>query len=260
VAVFARDTLTMTGMPGFADHLLALGLGLALPAWAAFKFRRFREAARLGSLDRAREYTYTIILQWTVVATTLSVWVLSGRSFASLGLVVPGGRALAVGVGVTAAVLLALAAQQRALRNLTPERREQLRSQVESVVELLPRNRREHLVFRALAVTAGTCEEILYRGFLIWYLAAYSGRWPAVVAAGLVFGIAHLYQGPAGVLKTGLVGVFSGALYQLSGSLLWPMILHSAVDLQGGSAAHYLGLSDEDGVSGTAPPASVEPP
>lgn len=44
------------------------------------------------------------------------------------------------------------------------------------------------------------------------------------------------------MIKTGATGLVMGVLYVGTGSLLFPMILHAAVDLQGGAMArHVLG-------------------
>ena len=59
-------------------------------------------------------------------------------------------------------------------------------------------------------MTAGVCEELVYRGFMIAYFSAALGVsfWVAAVLSSVAFGIAHFYQGPAGILRTGLVGMF----------------------------------------------------
>jgi len=85
-----------------------------------------------------------------------------------------------------------------------------------------------------MSVTAGICEEFYYRGFLFAYLAGLLTGVPAgavIVLAGLVFGLGHLYQGAAGVIKTGTVGALLGLLYWMTGSLWAPMLLHTVVDL-----------------------------
>lgn len=103
------------------------------------------------------------------------------------------------------------------------------------IAPLLPRTDEEAAHFRVLSVTAGICEEIVYRGYLIWYLAVFIGPWPAALAAGVLFGVLHLYQGTQGISRAGALGVVMALLYVGSGSLLWPMILHAAVDLNGGA-------------------------
>jgi len=102
-----------------------------------------------------------------------------------------------------------------------------LRGQLGRASPLLPTTDAEHRVFRALAVTAGICEEILVRGYLIWYFGSFMHPWLAMTVAAVVFGVGHLYQGKSGVVKTGAVGLLMGALYLGTGSLLWPMIVHA---------------------------------
>lgn len=102
-------------------------------------------------------------------------------------------------------------------------------------VALLPVTRAERAWFAAVAVSAGLWEEVVFRGFLMGSL-----RWllphPAdpvlVIGSALVFGWAHLYQGPRGVVLTGLAGLLLGALALWSGGLVVPMVVHALIDLR----------------------------
>jgi membrane protease YdiL (CAAX protease family) len=113
--------------------------------------------------------------------------------------------------------------------------RRALAFQLRPVAALLPRTRTERRAFVLLAVTAGICEELLYRGFGLAAL-----RWavpgighPALIAVTAVaFGLAHLYQGPAGMVLTGLLGGYFAWIAISTGSLLPVMLLHALVDLR----------------------------
>jgi hypothetical protein len=146
---------------------------------------------------------------------------------------------LVVGAIITALGLALLHAQWRAVFVMDEQGLDVLRAQMQSVADFLPRTEGEAALFRRLSVTAGVCEEIVYRGYLIWYLSAFVGPWPAALLAALIFGGVHLYQGPAGVVRTGATGLAMAILYVGTGSLLWPMILHTAVDVQGGAMARH---------------------
>ena len=100
-------------------------------------------------------------------------------------------------------------------------------------------------LFRGVSVTAGVCEEILFRGFLIWYLATFFGLTVAVFASSAVFGLGHAYQGAGGILKTGVIGLVMAGLYVLSGSLWPPVALHAATDVVNGGIAHRVLLQHE---------------
>src|SRR5947208_2189146 len=99
-----------------------------------------------------------------------------------------------------------------------------------TVAALLPRSAAERRMFALLALTAGVCEEVLYRGFglaaLRW--AAPGLGHPALIAiTAAAFGLAHLYQGPPGVVMTGLVGAYLAWIAIATGSLVPVMVLHA---------------------------------
>jgi uncharacterized protein len=79
------------------------------------------------------------------------------------------------------------------------------------------------------------CEEWLYRGFFLAVVSAPAGGLPTVllvVVAAVAFGLAHAYQGPAGIVATGLLGGVMAAVYLQTGSLLLPVLLHAVIDLR----------------------------
>jgi membrane protease YdiL (CAAX protease family) len=86
-----------------------------------------------------------------------------------------------------------------------------------------------------VGITAGVCEEILFRGFLLRYLHTYPWQLNltlALLLSAIIFGAQHLYQGAKGVASTTVAGVFFGLLFLLSGSLLLPILLHALMDLR----------------------------
>ena len=104
-----------------------------------------------------------------------------------------------------------------------------------SVAFILPRSREERTWFAAMCIVVGVCEEIIFRGFLIRFLALPPitlGMIGAVCTAAFIFGIDHGYQGWMGVLTTAFLALVFGLLFLGTGSLLVPMILHVLLDLR----------------------------
>ena len=237
------------------DHLLAAVLVVGLPLLGAFTYRALLAALAQGQpRARLREYWQTIALEWSLVAAVLVVWRAAGRSAADLGLAVPDGRATLVGAALTLAALIGLTWQWFVIKRLDETGRDRLREQLAGAAGMLPADEPERRTFRLGALTAGSCEEILFRGFLVWYAATWIGPWPAAVVTSIAFGLGHLYQGRAGVIKTGLAGLVAGTLYVATGSLLWPIILHVAIDLQGGAVGWLVGRPAQVGLSAPPPP------
>lgn len=99
---------------------------------------------------------------------------------------------------------------------------------------LIPRTRREKGYFSATALAAGVCEEIVFRGFLLYLLRRIfleASLFLLAALAGLGFGAAHFYQGVKGVIKTVLLGILFGFLYISTDSLFVCMAVHFLFDI-----------------------------
>lgn len=86
-------------------------------------------------------------------------------------------------------------------------------------------------------ITAAFLEEVFFRGYLMKRLYELLGTndklaWGiALLVQAVVFGMAHAYQSPAGMIKVGLVGLMFGGAYFATGRKLWPLILaHGLID------------------------------
>ena len=100
---------------------------------------------------------------------------------------------------------------------------------------ILPISKSERWWFAAVGIGAGLSEELLYRGFLLYYLWVWLPGldWTQrIIISSLIFGLAHLYHGWKGILGTTVYGFCFAWLYAGSGSLLIPMTIHAAVDLR----------------------------
>ena len=194
---------------------------------------------------------WTIGSLWTLAAFGAALWLASGRSFASLGFTVPEGWRLWAAIALW---LLLAAYQGWAIWMLTrsAEQRAGLRGQVESLAAVLPHTRPELQWFSGVSLTAGFCEEFLYRGYFIWAFAPWLGWWGAAALSLPFFAAAHFYQGWNGVVRTGVVGALFTGVVALFDSL-WPAIaLHALIDL-GSGAMSWLALRErpEAGSSAT---------
>ena len=86
-------------------------------------------------------------------------------------------------------------------------------------------------------IGAAISEEIIFRGFLIGRIeAAFGGTsrtttGAAVVLSSVVFGAAHAYQGPSGMIITGVLGLIFAIMFVASGRNLWlNIIAHGVYD------------------------------
>ncbi len=81
-----------------------------------------------------------------------------------------------------------------------------------------------------LSLLAGLGEEALFRGVMQAGIAGRLPDWLAVAGAGLLFGVMHWLTLSYAVLA-GLVGMYLGAVFILSGNLLVPIVAHGLYDI-----------------------------
>lgn len=244
-------------MPIGLDHVLAAVLAVLFPLRSAlFGYRKLSRAAP-ADVPRVRLWLYRqgIAIQWALAAAAVVLWVWQGRPWASLG-VVPRLTWGLIGVAMGFAVIVAFVMAQRGKALEDEEALDRLRHQMRNVERMMPRSDLEARWFARLAITAGVCEELLYRGYLLWYLGHWFALLPAVLIASLVFGVGHVYQGARGVVITTFVGLFMSGIYLLTGSLAACVVIHALMDLHAGHMAR-VAFTREPVAPGPTPPAPV---
>ncbi len=105
--------------------------------------------------------------------------------------------------------------------------------ETEAARAILPATSAERNLFSILSLTAGICEEIVYRGFLPLFLMPwFGGRYTlAVLPVTAVFGILHAYQGAHGMVRTAGIGLILAIGVGWTGSLLPSILAHAALNL-----------------------------
>ena len=104
-------------------------------------------------------------------------------------------------------------------------------------VRILPASQSELVIYIGLALTAGICEEFLYRGFVMAALARLGlAEWLVLLVSSALFGLAHAYQGWGGVIGTFAIGFVFGISREWYGNLFPAMVWHAGVDVVAGIA------------------------
>lgn len=105
-----------------------------------------------------------------------------------------------------------------------------------SIVESIRKNVKALVQWVIIAwVVAAFAEEIIFRGFLMSEIVHLVGSHVvglifSLAVSSAIFGLAHWYQGPAGALSTGIVGVILGTIFIWSGNLWLPILTHGFID------------------------------
>ncbi len=147
------------------------------------------------------------------------------RSLASLlGRRWSGAGGAAVDLALALAVAVTIVGCERVLSPFVDQRSAAL-------VAILPRSLLERLAWVLVALSVGFGEEVVYRGYLQTQLGALTRRgWLGVLLQALLFGVAHLDQGPTSAARIALYGLLLGGLVRLRGSVLPAIAAHIAID------------------------------
>jgi membrane protease YdiL (CAAX protease family) len=213
--------------------LIFFVLGVILPWRGRARMKKLLAMPHVGTMERLVLYAATIGFQWIAVAIVAwRAWA-HGYTAKELGLAIYNEGRIAIASIVGALTIAAIQSLNlRRMSRIPVEKRGNLQAIAERI---LPQSTMELLPFLALAITAGLCEEFLYRGFAMAVLARLgSPGWLAVLLSSILFGLAHLYQGRGGFISTMVIGGVLGTGRIVYDSLIPVIFWHSAVDVVAG--------------------------
>jgi CAAX protease family protein len=182
---------------------------------------------RLHQVPRLGIYFSALLSQWVLAAVGIVVVLATPVTFRSAGFAPVAPAAFLRWAAILVIVSLAAMGLSIVLEKfgLWPEESPLVRL-------LIPESGREKLwAVLTLAPTAGLCEEFIYRGCLFVLLVQWFRSVPwAWAASSLAFGLAHTYQGAAGVLRAAALGALLAYPMVHLGSLYPSMAAHFVID------------------------------
>lgn len=178
-------------------------------------------------------YIWIILAEWSLVAACLWVAESERLSVFDVGENLRNPLRIFIASGVLVAVVMAVIIVGRNTKSDAKSVR--VSRAASEFRKMFPVNRTQRSVFIVVALTAGVCEEFLYRGWLLNLTGAALGSlWAGVLVSSIVFGLAHAYQGRTGIVSSGVLGVVFCGIFLFSGSLIPGQLLHTIIDVNNG--------------------------
>lgn len=226
------------------------------PVWHTLLFIAIFAGLTLGGTKRSESvaghakwplYVETIVMQWLLVLYAWWGLRLRGRTMREI----VGGRwedaeavltdvLIAIGfffanIMVRAIVLGVMMAVSQGFKTMSIEG-------VQKVAQKIgPQSMLETLLFMGVAVTAGICEEILFRGYLQQQLAVWTKSTTlGVILSAILFCAGHAYQGWLLAVQVGILGLMLGILAAWRKSLRPGIIAHGMQDVISGLLSKVL--------------------
>jgi membrane protease YdiL (CAAX protease family) len=224
-----RSRLTAAAAPWWHAALLVL----LLVGVSFLNARRSRHGGMAA--HHAAIYGATIVAEWVLLLLTW--WGLRMKRI-PLGEVLGfrrGARAWAQDLGaglifwIAAVIILGIISLLLRLAHLA--------SAQKTVTALAPRNAVEMLLWVLVCLSAGFCEEVVFRGYFLRQFSSPIHRvWLGVLLSSLLFGLSHGYEGAAGMIVIVVYGAMFCALALARDSLRPGMIAHAWHDIITGVA------------------------
>jgi membrane protease YdiL (CAAX protease family) len=216
------------------------------------RYRRLKEAVANGDTRaRTRTYQRALVFEWISALLALAAFgfdwsklnpkllgLADARLMQAFASGSDGARGAAFGVligvlaGTVGMIAVRMKARRRGARPTADAPQPWWRKLLPDFTALLPSSTQERLLWVLVAISAGVCEEMVFRGWLLWMLHGQMGLSGAALigVAAALFGLAHIYQRASGVILTAFAGALFCVLYVATGSLLVPIVLHIIVD------------------------------
>jgi uncharacterized protein len=215
--------------------LIFLVLGVLVPWRGRVRLKRLLSQPPGGTKEKLVLYGATVAFQWII--TVVVAWRAFARGLTAADMGLAQGFSAEIFVASVVGAALLCVFQWFNLRRVGRASGPVVDLMRQIAEHLLPRKSVEFAPYCALAVTAGVCEEFLYRGFAMAALSrAGLATWMVVVLTSILFGLAHAYQGRGGMIGTGLLGLVFAVSRRFFSSLGPVMVWHTAVDVIAGVA------------------------
>ena len=188
----------------------------------------------LSRIRRVNMYQKTIVAQWVALAFVIIAWLIASFKWQSFIFYpgeskAPNNEFLAgflTSVIITSIVLVIV---------WTVLSKKGKAPTVGNIDFLLPQTKQERIWYTFVALTAGICEELIFRGAMTFFLVSLPfdlSLTSVGVIGSIIFGLVHLYQGPKGVIMTGFLGFAMFNVYAMTGSLFLAIFLHFIIDVK----------------------------
>jgi membrane protease YdiL (CAAX protease family) len=213
--------------------VLVLAAAGAWAFWGRFHSDPMRAT---GNPNRVSMYSRILLLEWLLFALViLGVWLRGSPLSAVLGDRWHSVRQVLRDIGIALAFWVASTLSLSIFMHLHDSEPNH------AVQSLLPHGGFEKALWIAVSVTAGICEEAVYRGYLQRQFTALAKSVPAgILLSAAAFGAAHAYKGLWGAVSIAVEAVMLGSLAYWRGSVRPGMISHAWGDCFAGVLAEIL--------------------
>ena len=217
-----------------STHVLVLIIGLIYPAYFLFTYKKTNNRIKNDANYRLVDYKQTIFIFWVLT------WLVISNTFIDKSMALNFYPAFnIIGIILAALILIFIILQIVTSKVSTMEKAESVIEKMKDNYHYLPKSKREFIWFNLLSLSAGICEEIIFRLFIFSYLLENTNLAIAFILTNIIFAITHVGSGKQHILSAFILGLLFTAIYYFTSNIWLSMILHSAIDISAGFLGYY---------------------
>lgn len=208
--------------------ILAGLIGTVYPLYFVLTYRKVNNNIKTDGKFRLADYKNTIFIFWLATGLILLHSFLAGNLSLDF---YPHFNTTGIILSTLVAAFIVLQAKQS---KITAETAPLLRAKMQDIYPYLPKTQKELRWFSWLSISAGICEEIIFRLFLFTFLLQHTHISIAFVLTNIIFAITHIGSGKQNLLTSFIIGFLFSTIYYFTDNIWIAIILHAAIDINAG--------------------------
>ena len=217
-----------------STHILVLIIGLIYPAYFLFTYKKTNNRIKKDAYYRLVDYKQTIFIFWMLT------WFVIGNTFIDKSMPLNFNPTFnIIGIILAALIIIFIGLQIVTSKVSTMEKAESVIEKMKDNYHYLPKSKREFIWFNLLSLSAGICEEIIFRLFIFSYLLENTNLVIAFILTNIIFALTHIGSGKQNILSAFFLGLLFTTIYYFTSNIWLSMILHSAIDIGAGFLGYY---------------------
>lgn len=208
--------------------IIAVLIGVIYPVYIMAAYRRINENIKTDGKFRLVDYKRTLCIFWVLTIIIGANYLASGQPQLNI---YP--KFSWINTALTVLVL-AFSYFQYTTTKIPAATAAAVKEKLKDIYHYLPKTGKELNWFTFLSVSAGICEEIIFRLFLFEYLRESTSLLVAFVITNLIFALTHIGSGKKNGVSSFILGLLFSVIYYFTGNIWIAVLLHASIDINAG--------------------------
>lgn len=211
-----------------STFIIASIAGLIYPAYFVSTHKMTNNKIKSNGKFRLADYKQTIVIFWVLTCLILINLLLDSTLNLDF---YPNFNTTSI---ILSILIMAFIIFQVKQSTVTSENVALIREKMNEMFHYLPHTKTELKWFTLLSISAGFCEEIIFRLFLFTFLIDYTHIIIAFTLPNVIFALTHIGSGKQNLISSFVLGVLFTIIYYFTDNIWLSITLHCAIDVNAG--------------------------